>query len=148
MRRLQQLLFVLFINALLLSCTTASTVISNHVDLSEYKYVVFGSEGEGDAEMADMIMVIQNAIAERMLVVSPYEASILINKGEKVLSPQISLKSEKWEGGHTYISVSFYNYETNQIIAVIKSSGIGLTVLHDRKLALNSFIKKLQNALP
>lgn len=150
MKRFQQYLFALLINALFISCATTSStsVVSNQVDLSEYKYVVFGNEDEGDAELADILMVVQNAISEKLIVVSPSKATTLISEGEKVLSPKINVKSEKWDGGHTYISVSLYNYETNQSIAVIKSSGIGLTVSHDQKLALKSFIKELQKALP
>ena len=53
------------------------------------------------------------------------------------------MKSEKWDGGHTYISISFYDYATNQSVAVVKSSGIGLTISHDQKLALSAIKKEL-----
>ena len=45
--------------------------------------------------------------------------------------------------GHTYISINLYDYETNQSIAVIKSSGIGLSISHDQQLAISAIKKEL-----
>ena len=55
----------------------------------------------------------------------------------------IHVTSEKWDGGHTYITVTFYDYNTNQSVAVIKSSGIGMTISHDQNIALNAIRKKI-----
>ena len=41
------------------------------------------------------------------------------------------------------IAVTFYDYNTNQSVAVIKSSGIGMTVSHDQSIALSAIRKKI-----
>lgn len=132
----------------MISCASArsSTTLSNGVSLSEYKYIVFGNEDDGDAELADILMMVQNELSDKFIVLSPMKAHYLLEQGEKILSPRISVKSEKWDGGHTYISVSFYDYDTNQSIAVVKSSGIGLSISEDQRLALSAIIKELNKA--
>ena len=139
------LTIVTFLPLLLVSCTSSKSVttVAKGNDISKYKYVVFGSEDEGDAELADILMMVQNDISEKLQVVSPERAHSLIYQGERVLSPRINVKTEKWEGGHTYISISFYDYDTNQSVAVIKSSGIGLTISQDQKLAYKAIKKEL-----
>lgn len=52
------------------------------------------------------------------------------------LTPNIHVTSEKWDGGHTYITVTFYDHGTNQSIAVVKSSGIGMSISQDQNIAL------------
>ena len=128
------------------SCASSqsTTTIAKGNNVSNYKYVVFGSEDEGDAELADILMMVQNDISEKLLVVSPEKARTLIRQGERVLSPRINVKTEKWDGGHTYISISFYDYDTNQSVAVVKSSGIGLSISQDQKLAYKAIKKELE----
>lgn len=104
---------------------------------------MFGSENDGDAELADILMMVTNDISEILQVVSPEKARTLIRQGEYVLSPSINVKTEKWTGGHTYISISFYDYDTNQNVAVFKSSGIGFSISHDQKLAYKAIKEKL-----
>ena len=87
--------------------------------------------------------MVQNEISERLHVVSAEKATLLLSIGEKVVSPKINVKTEKWEGGQTYISVNFYDYETNQSIAVVKSSGIGWTISQDQELAYKAIKKEL-----
>lgn len=130
---------------LMMSCASSksATTISNGVTLSDYKYIIFGREDDGDAELADILMIVQNKLSEKLTVVSPTSATEIISNGGKILSPRISVKSEKWDGGHTYISISFFDYATNQSVAVVKSSGIGLTISHDQKLALSAIEKEL-----
>ena len=129
------------------SCSSSNAVVSHGSDLSKYKYVVFGKESTGDRELDDMIMLIQNEIANRLQVISAQKGLELLNLGELILSPNINVKSEKWDGGHTYITINFYDYDTSQSIAVIKSSGIGLTISHDQKIALNAIRRKLDKIL-
>lgn len=124
------------------SSNSTSTVL-NGTELSKYKYVVFGTNNDGDAELEDIVMMVQNEISERLQVVSAEKAISLLSLGEKVVSPKINVKTEKWDGGHTYISVNFYDYETNQSIAVVKSSGIGLSISQDQKLAYKAIKKEL-----
>lgn len=137
--------FVTFLSLLLVSCTSSKSVITiaNENDISKYKYVVFGNGDEGDAELADILMMVQNDISEKLQVVSADKARNLILLGEKVLSPRINVKTEKWDGGHTYISISFYDYDTNQSVAVVKSSGIGISISQDQKLAYKAIKKEL-----
>ena len=144
MKKLHYLLFAL-ISLLIVSCASSqsTTTIAKGNNVSNYKYVVFGSEDEGDAELADILMMVQNDISEKLQVVSPEKARILIRQGERVLSPRINVKTEKWDGGHTYISISFYDYDTNQSVAVVKSSGIGMSISQDQKLAYKAIKKEL-----
>lgn len=124
------------------SSKSTSTVL-NGTDLSKYKYVVFGANSDGDAELEDIVMMVQNDISEKLHVVSAEKATLLLSIGEKVVSPKINVKTEKWDGGYTYISVNFYDYDTNQSIAVVKSSGIGLTISQDQELAYKAIKKEL-----
>lgn len=129
----------------LISCASSrsTTTVSNGTSLSDYKYIVFGKEDDGDAELADILMMVQNELSDKLIVLSPVRANSLLVQGEKILSPRISVKSEKWDGGHTYISISFYDYYTNQSVAVVKSSGIGLSISHDQQLAFSAIKKEL-----
>ena len=140
------IVLVAFLSLLLVSCASSNSVttFAKGNDLSKYKYVVFGSEDEGDAELADIIMMVQNEISEKLQVVSPEKARSLIYQGDNVLSPRINVKTEKWDGGHTYITISFYDYDTNQSVAVVKSSGIGLSISQDQKLAYKAIKKELE----
>ena len=104
---------------------------------------MFGANSDGDAELEDIVMMVQNEISEKLHVVSAEKATLLLSIGEKVVSPKINVKTEKWEGGQTYISVNFYDYETNQSIAVVKSSGIGWTISQDQELAYKAIKKEL-----
>ena len=138
---------VLLISVLfaMISCmSSTNTVLSHGIDLSEYKYIVFGKDDKGDAELDDIMMMLQNELANKLVVLSPVKAQQLLDQGEKILSPRINVKSEKWDGGHTYISISFYDFETNQNIAVVKSSGIGLSINQDQKLSYSAIIKELK----
>lgn len=145
MKKLINILSVFVIYLTLVACASSqsATTIAKGNDISKYKYVVFGSADEGDAELADILMMVQNDISEKLQVVSSEKARSLIYQGEKVLSPRINVKTEKWDGGHTYISISFYDYDTNQSVAVVKSSGIGMTISHDQKLAYKALKKEL-----
>lgn len=138
-------LFIFLVTQFLLlnSCSSSNAVVSRGVDVSKYKYVVLGNESTGDRELDDVVMLVENEIADKFKVVSTQKGFELIKHGEFVLSPSINVKSEKWDGGYTYITINFHDYETNRSIAVIKSSGIGLTVSHDQKIALNAIRKKL-----
>lgn len=118
-------------------------MVSNGSDLSRYKYVTFGTEETGDGELADLTLLMGNALSERLCPVSRETAVSLISYGQKVLTPSIKVKSEKWDGGSTYISLILYDLGTGEKIAVIKSSGIGLTVPHDQKLAIKAIMKEI-----
>lgn len=144
MKKLSYIL-VAFLYLFLVSCASSqsTTIMAKGNIISNYKYVVFGSEDEGDAELADILMMVQNDISEKLQVVSSEKARALIREGERVLSPRINVKTEKWDGGHTYISISFYDYDTNQSVAVVKSSGIGMTISQDQKLAYQAIKKEL-----
>ena len=147
MKNLYLLVFLVSQFILFNSCSSSNAVVSHGSDLSKYKYVVFGKESTGDRELDDMIMLIQNEIANRFQVVSAQKGLELLNLGELILSPNINVKSEKWDGGHTYITINFHDYASSQSIAVIKSSGIGLTISHDQKIALNAIRRKLDKIL-
>ena len=147
MKNFYLLVFTVLQSILFSSCSSSNAVVFHGSDLSKYKYVVFGEESTGDRELDDMLLLIGNEIAKRFQVVSTTKCLELLNLGESILSPSINVKSEKWDGGHTYITISFHDFYTNQSIAVIKSSGIGLTVSHDQKIALNAIRKELDKIL-
>lgn len=145
MKKLLYIFALSFCLTTITSCASSksSTTLSNGISLQDYKYIVFGKEDDGDAELADILLMVQNELSGKLNVVSPLQASRLIEDGVKVLSPRISVKTEKWDGGHTYISISFFDYNTNQSIAVVKSSGIGLSISQDQKLAFSAIKKEL-----
>lgn len=144
MKRVQYFALFLIVIAFV-SCVSSkgTTTLSNGTDITKYKYILFGKEDDGDAELADILMMVQNELSEKLTVVSEAKAIQLIAQGEYVLSPQINVKTEKWGGGHTYISISFYDADTNQNVAVVKSSGIGLSISHDQQLAFKAIKKEL-----
>lgn len=52
-------------------------------------------------------------------------------------------------GWWTYLYFNkFYDYDTNQSIAVIKSSGIGWSISQDQKLAYKAIKKELDKVFP
>ena len=146
MKKYVSYFMLIAIVSVFVSCASSksTTTVLSGTDISKYKYVVFGTGDEGDAELADMLMMVQNEISEKL----QEKAKTLIAFGEKVASPKINVKTEKWDGGHTYISISFYDYDTNQSIAVIKSSGTGWSISQDQKLAYKAIKKELDKVFP
>ena len=88
--------------------------------------------------MDDVMLLVQNEIANTKLqpISLTYAPDDYLGY---TLTPHINIKSEKWDGGHTYITITFYDLYTDQSVAVVKSSGIGLSISQDQKLALGVF---------
>ncbi len=144
MKLVKQIIPITIIVLLMASCASSRVVLSNNVNIDKYKYVIFGNESSGDRELDDVVMAVQNHIAETNLIVLPASnRSKILECSDSILTPNIHVTSEKWDGGHTYITVTFYDYISNQSIAVVKSSGIGMTVSHDQNIALGAIRKKL-----
>ena len=103
----------------------------------------FGKEQTGDRELDDVMLLVQNEIANTKLqpISLAYAPDDYLGY---TLTPHINVKSEKWDGGHTYITITFYDLYTDESVAVVKSSGIGLSISQDQKLALGAIRKKLQ----
>ena len=138
----RRLLFIAFIILFFISCGTSYTVVSTGVDLSEYKYCLSDvGDINGDAELSDIILEVENLYPKIFSIVTKEQARIIISGGDKVFVSEISVKSEKWEGGHSYITILFKDYSTGRLLAVIKSSGIGMSVYEDQQIALQ-YIKK------
>lgn len=74
---------LLLIITTLVSCASSksTTTVSNGTDLSKYKYIVFGKEDDGDAELADILMMVQNELSGKLTVVSDAKAVQLIAQG-------------------------------------------------------------------
>ena len=143
-RLIKHIIPIAAIIALMTSCASGKIVLSNDANINKYKYVIFGKETSGDRELDDVVMSVQNQIAgTNLTVLSPSNTLKILECSDSILSPNIHVTSEKWDGGHTYITVTFYDYSTNQSVAVIKSSGIGMTVSHDQSIALNAIRRKL-----
>ena len=145
---MKKVLYILFVFATLnlLSCASSksSTTIAEGASISNYKYMVFGQNDEDSSpELADIMLMVHNELSSRLKVVSQMEAIRLMNTGEYVISPRIMVKTEKWDGGHTYITISLYDADTNQLVAVVKSSGIGLSISQDQALAFKALKKEL-----
>ena len=103
-----------------------------------------GKETAGDRELDDIVMSVQNQIAATNLtVLSEANTSKISECADSILTPNIHVTTEKWDGGHTYIIVTLYDYTTNQSIAVIKSSGIGMTIKNDQNIALAAIGKEI-----
>lgn len=141
---IKHIISISIITVLITSCATGKIVLSNNANINKYKYVIFGYETSGDRELDDVVMSVQNQIAEtNLIVLSASNTSKIIECSDSILTPNIHVTSEKWDGGYTYITVTFYGYNNNQRVVVIKSSGIGMTVNHDQSIALNAIRKKL-----
>lgn len=138
------LLLLAIFSAGLASCaSSANIILSNGANITKYKYVCFGKEHTGDRELDDILLLVQNEITNTNL--QPISLTYAPNDySGHTLTPHINIKSEKWDGGHTYITITFYDLDTDQSVAVIKSSGIGWSISQDQKLALGAIRKKLQ----
>lgn len=148
LRLINGIIHIATVLILLASCSTGKIVLSNNADISKYKYVIFGNESSGDRELDDIVMAVQNQITETSLKVLSTSDVSSIRMADNILTPNIHITSEKWDGGHTYITVTFYDYSNNQCIAVVKSSGIGMTISHDQNIALGAIKKKLDKLFP
>lgn len=75
MKKILYITMCLF-SLLIVSCASSKSVttIANGSDLSKFKYVVFGNGDEGDAELADILMMVQNDISQKLQVVSSEKA--------------------------------------------------------------------------
>ena len=137
------LILSVFLMTLTSCSSSAKLVVSNGANISKYKYVSFGKEQTGDRELDDVMLLVQNEIANTKLqpISLTYAPDDYLGY---TLTPHINVKSEKWDGGHTYITITFYDLYTDQSVAVVKSSGIGLSISQDQKLALGAIRKKLQ----
>ena len=145
MKRAAQFFLSVFIISSFSFCATSKAVVSHGADISKYSYVVFGNKSTGSKELADIMMAVENEIAATNLtVISAQEGLSKIALGYSVLSPNIHISTEKWNGGHTYITITFHDYQTNQSVVILKSSGIGLSISQDQNIAIKAIRKKLQ----
>ena len=128
---------------ILQSCSTSKAVISHEIDLSKYSYVVFGKETTGDRELDDIVMAVQNEIADTKLrVISEQDGLAKIALGESVLSPNIHVSTNKWTG-ITTITITFYDYKTDSMVIVLKSEAARAIISKGQNIALNAVGKKL-----
>ena len=112
-------LYAILTTIMLQACANSKAVVSRGIDLSKYSYVVFGQESTGNSGLDDMIIAVQNEIADTELeVVSAQNGRVKMSLGESVLSPNIHILSE--------------------------SSGIGMSISQDQNIALSSIRKKLK----
>ena len=137
--------FLIAIVIILQACSTSKSTVSYGIDLSKYSYVVFGTELTGDRGLDDIVLAVQNKIAEtRLKVVSEQDGLAKIALGESVLSPNIHVSTDNWTG-LTLITVTFYDFETNNMVAVVKSEGARLIISKGQSMALDAISKKLEN---
>lgn len=144
MKLVKHILAIAIVLLIMVSCASSKVVLSNNVNIDKYKYVIFGDETTGDRELDDVVMAVQNHISSTNLkVLSSTNRLNILECSDSILTPNIHITSEKWDGGHTYITVTFYDYNSNQRVAVVKSSGIGVTIGHDQNIALGAIEKEL-----
>lgn len=145
MKCFQIVMLITIILNIMVACASSRVVLSNNVSIDKYKYVIFGDKMTGDRELDDIVMIVQNYISSTNLkVISSIDKNKVLECSDSILTPSIHVTSEKWDGGHTYITVTFYDYSSNQYIAVVKSSGIGMTIGHDQNIALKAIKKELE----
>ena len=145
MKCFQIVMLITIILNIMVACASSRVVLSNNVSIDKYKYVIFGDKMTGDRDLDDIVMIVQNYISSTNLkVISSIDKNKVLECPDSILTPSIHVTSEKWDGGHTYITVTFYDYSSNQYIAVVKSSGIGMTVGHDQNIALKAIKKELK----
>lgn len=145
MKCFQIVMLITIILNIMVACASSRVVLSNNVSIDKYKYVIFGDKMTGDRDLDDIVMIVQNYISSTNLkVISSIDKNKVLECSDSILTPSIHVTSEKWDGGHTYITVTFYDYSSNQYIAVVKSSGIGMTVGHDQNIALKAIKKELE----
>lgn len=141
---MRYIIATIIIIATMTSCASSRIVLSDNANLNKYKYVIFGNETTVDRELDDVMMEVRNLISRTGLrVLSASDATKMISCSDSILTPNINVNTEKWDGGHTYITITFYDYANNQPIAVVKGSGIGLSLRHDQNIALGRIKKKL-----
>lgn len=145
----KNLFIFLLLPFILSSCGTSKIMMADGItSLSDYEYVVFGDESNGSAALDELLFTVHQEISNtRLKPVSKYEAIDLILLDKKILTPRINITSQYWDGGQTYITVSFYDYDSGMLLAMVKSTGIGLFVEHDQSIALEEIIKKLHELL-
>ena len=140
---MRKVLFAIMLLCSLVSCGTSETVVSTGVNLSEYEYCLLGTGAtSGDADVTDIILKVENILPEVFTIVSKERAYYLVQEGKKVLTPDISVKSEKWDGGYSYISISVRDLSTGRLLAVTKSSGQGMSIEEDQNIAINRIYKE------
>ncbi len=105
---------------------------------------MFGNKTSGNGQLDDIIMEVENQIAETDLKIISVSDRYNYELADSILTPDISVTSEKWDGGKTYITVTFKNIVDNRSVVVVKSSGIGMTVGHDQSIAVKAMKKKLK----
>jgi len=130
---------------LIASCTSSKIVLSSNANIDKYKYVIFGNEYSGDRKLDDVIMEVENQIAETNLEVLLTSNTAKISEcSDSILTPNIHVTSGELDGvGHTYIIVTFYDYKNDKRIAVVKSSGKGMPVNYNQNIVLDAIKKQL-----
>ncbi len=99
---MKQVISIAIIITLMTSCASSKLVLSNNANIDKYKYVIFGNKTSGDRELDDVVMAVENLIAETNLkVLSASNISKVSEFSDNILTPYISVTSEKWYGGHT-----------------------------------------------
>lgn len=116
------IILMLITSALTCSCATGKIVLSNNADIDKYKYVVFGNKLSGNRELYDILLEVDNLIAETNLkVLSGSEISKVSARSDGILTRHTHVAS----GWDTSITVTFYDYNDNQCVAVVKGSTVG-----------------------
>lgn len=137
------ILISLLFSILLTACSSSNLIVSDGINLNNYDYIVFREYSTGDRKYDDVMMLVQNEIAQtRLNVISPYNLS---QYGTNVLTPNIHVISEEWDEDKTFITITFYDYYTNQAVAVIKSRGTGISISQSQGIAIGAIRKKLHN---
>lgn len=121
LKLIKQVISIAIIITLMASCASSKIVLSSNIDISKYKYVIFGGESSGNRELDDVVMAVQNQIAETNLtVLSPSNTFKILECSDSILTPNIHVTSEKWDGGHTYITVIFQIINNDTLIKTIR----------------------------
>lgn len=133
-------IYLLFAVVLLLglsSCAVLLTTpkVSKGSDISQYKYVVYNAEYNGDTSvLEDILPIVQNVLSKRLKTISSSEAQSLSGEGENILTPRIDIKSTNSKYSNVYITIGLYDLNSNHLVASVKSKGVGLFYSKDNKI--------------
>lgn len=129
------------------SCYTSHTTCVNNENsiLEQYKHVVFTPDS-AELELADIVMYVHNEMANIVSVVTEDKIASLLQDSNKVAYATVCASTEKWPGGHTFITIVFRDVNATTPMAVVKSSGIGVSIKNDQNIAKRAISRELRKA--
>lgn len=114
------LLLTVFSLSLASCSSSANLVVSNGANISKYKYVSFGKEQSGDRELDDVLLLVQNEIANTKLqpISLTYAPDDYLGH---TLTPHINVKSENGMEDSPILLSLFTTYIPTKALPLLKA---------------------------